>query len=83
MVVQFWPTTIDPYDLTNAVLRMKAYQQVYMVLVATELFDHQVVPLFNAFHGLKHSGDNFRTQQRLTVLHRKHKVIMGVGRTMV
>ena len=71
-------TLEDPYDLANAILGMKAHQQMYMVLVIPELFDYQVIPLFNAFHGVAHSGDNFRSQQSLSVLHREDEVVMGV-----
>lgn len=52
----------DPYDLTDAILGMKAHQQTYVILVITELFDFQVVPLFKAFHRLTHGGNNFRAQ---------------------
>ena len=51
----------DPYNLTDAVLRVEAHQQVDVVLVISELFNCQVVPLFNAFHYLTHRGNNFRT----------------------
>jgi hypothetical protein len=68
----------DTYDLTNAVLRVKANQQVDVVLVITELFNCQIVSIFNTFHSLTHGGDNVRTQQRLTVLNWKDKVVMGV-----
>ena len=73
----------ESHDLTNAVLGVKTHQEVNVVLVITELFDLQVVPLFNASHCLTQSGDNFSTQKCLTVLHRKDQVVVGVVSTVV
>jgi hypothetical protein len=38
----------EPHDLADAVFGMEAHQHMHMVLVITELFDGQVVPLFHA-----------------------------------
>ena len=73
----------DPYDLADAVFGMEAYQQMNVILVIAELLDDQIVPLFNAFHSLTQSGNSFRTQQSLAVLHGKDEVVMGVVRTVV
>jgi hypothetical protein len=32
-----------------------------VIPIVSELFDGQVIPLFNANHCLTHGGDNFRT----------------------
>ena len=74
----FAVTLLKIRNLTNAILRMKAHQHVYVILVIPELFNFQVIPLFNAFHGVAHSGDNLRSQQRLSVLQWEDEVVMGV-----
>ena len=73
----------DPYDLTDAVLRVKAHQYMDVVPVITKLFNRQVIPLFKASHSLTHSGDNFSAQKCLTILHGEDEVVVGVVRAVV
>ena len=73
----------DPYHLPDVVLGMEANQKMNMILVIPELFDLQVVPLFNAFHSVTHRAHNGRSQQSLSILEWEYEVVMGVIRTVV
>src|SRR6185437_14708911 len=76
-------TLEEPHNLPNAVLWVKAYQHMDMVLVIPKLFNLQVVPLFNTFQGISQRRHDGRTQQSLAVLQRHYQVVVGVVDTVV
>lgn len=67
----------EPHDLADAVLGMEAEQSMDIVLVIAELFDVQVVPLFNAFQCFPHGSDDWCAQQSLAVLEWHDEVVEG------
>jgi hypothetical protein len=67
-----------PYDLANAVLRVKAHQQVYVVLVVTSLFDLEVVPQLDFRQGVGDTCHRRGVKQSFPILYRKDQVVVCV-----
>ena len=67
-----------PYDLTDAVLRMEAHEQMDVVLVVTHLLNDEVIPKLNLSQGGSNTSRSRVIKQGFAILHRKDQVVVCV-----
>jgi len=61
--------------VTRTILWLSTTENMYMILIKSNLIDYNVVPFTDSLHCLSDTFFNLRVQQNFTILHRSHKMV--------